>query len=632
MANKLIINKKKAPPAVFMNFFKDWHEWWEGFSEQKESRLPTIEEKQQMLRYPICISVIQHKILPLLAPHITIDGDERQAQYLQHWFDNHYRRCTKLMYKKSTAWGFAVGERVIETEYIDNKPYWMHTRSFIPEPYNSELKFSDKKPDIAGFKYATYQIDRYDKRGQWMIPGMVYMNYEGDETSVPYGDSILNKMFWAWQLVMKTWTALNVYQHLQPPFLKYFYIPEKYGDDDNKAVNQARTQALADMKKMKNTGGVVLEKVQNDKDEWVKGADFEVTAPPDKETTYHESIRILNSLMYAGCNFPERMQEQFKDTGSQGMVKEQSNYYTEYILPDDITAAENHCHTWFTNPMLEVNFGKIDCTYEFHVSDKQKKFYVQLLEKLIQSGETIGELDTRQIAEAAGVPVMELKKPTIETTERKVIIPGLDKTEFAAKQGDDKKRIKKWADKVVNTLNEREQNLKVKAYTDLKGRLEQQRGKIALRVEQLYKKGVPKDKDLQKALQIPNNVFTNVKDYLLQSWDIGQRFFFEDRSQKPLDKPLTETADKIRGLNTDVMGSSYLAGECELLERRLYRIMKKARPVDALGQLNTEMKNYIDHTLPTRLQDWLHRAVLLGTFDFVKFTQLEDARQAKEGK
>lgn len=617
---------------VFMNFFRDWRKYWDGFDERNSSRLPTTEEKQKMIMYPICISVIQHKVLPLLAPHITLDGDEKQVAVMKHWFDRHYRRCTKLMYQKSHTWGFSVGERVIEVEKIDGVPYWMHVGSFMPEPFNTELVLGEDKPEIVGFKYHNFRVDRYQDNGEWMMPGMVYMHCEGDEVSKPYGDSILNKMFWAWQLVMKTWTSLVVYQRLQSPFIKYFYSPEMYGDTDNKATDQGRTQATNDLLNIKNTQGVAIPLVEDKDGKLVRGPDLDVTAPPNKETTYNETIRILNSLMYVANNFPERLSEQFKESGSQSMVEVQGDYYTEYILPDDIEHAENQCRIWFTDPMMEVNFDKIDCTYKFTVSDKQREYYVKLLQQLIQSGQTIGELDTRAIAEGAGVPVTELSQPTVETTERKVMVPGM---EFASKRGDDKKRVKAWEEQVAQHVRKSNEQIKLELYQIIRKRIDEQHGRMVPKINNLYKKGTPKRVDLQKAIQLPDRIYEGAFQYILQAWDACQKFHCQHTKPKPIKpmaNPTRKTMEELRTIDDRFCGSQYITGEGEKLEGMLYDTMTNVGPENALKTFDQEFEYYKNTTLPIRIANIIHRASMFGVKDFVLHLELTRAKEQREGK
>lgn len=634
MANKPVLfnaqNQAINNRPVMVNFFKEWRDWWEGFDERDQSRLPTLEEKQKMVMYPICISVIQHKILPLLAPHLMIDGDEKQVEFLKFWFDWYYRRCIKLMAKKAVTWGFGVGERVSEPIYLNDKPYWMHVGSFLPEPFNTTLIFGEDKPSIAGFKYDRHTVERLKENGDWQWPGMVYMNYEGDETSMPYGDSILNKMFWAWQLVMKTWTTMTVYQRLHSPFIKYFYAPEKYGDTDNKAVDQGRAQAITDLTNIKNTQGVAIPLAKNKDGELTKASDLDVVAPPDKEPQFNETIRVLNSLMYVAANVPERLAEQFKDTGSQSMVETQKTYYTEYVLPDDIENIEYYTREWFTNPMLEINFGKIDCRYKFSVSDKKKALFASILEKLIASGEALGHIDIRALAEGAGVPIGELDKPTVETAERKKYVNGV---EFAqGKKGDDKKRIEAWVNTVVKHMNAEIEDIKDDVWEVLKKRLEEQQGKIGIKVDRLFRKGIPKRKELQKTLQIPNHVYSGMYEYILQGWDSGQKFHFEKAGLPPMEAPSTVIADKLRTLDDAFAGSDFIAGEGELLERRLYRVLANTTSEKALAVFNTEMTNYIETTLPTRITSLIHSANKYGTNDFVRDLQMRGLETKKEGK
>jgi len=619
---------------VLADFFTEWRDWWEGFNEAKQSRKPTSEEKQKMLMYPIVTSIIQHKTLPLLAPRIKIDGNEKQVKYLKMWFDRYYRRCMKMMIEQAIVEGFSAGERIINVLHLDNQPLWFQVGSLVADSENITLLFNETEPQLMGFQFDKYVVRRLTDNGDWMMPGMVYMVYEGDEVNRPQGNSILNKLFWAWQLVMKTWTSMTVYQRLHSPFLKYFFVPEMYGDTDNIAQDQGRSQAQSDLKKIKSTQGIAMPMIQDDKGQWVKGPDLEVVAPPDKEPQFNETIRILNSMMYVAVNFPERLSEQFKDTGAYKMVETQKDFYTEYILPDAIENVEYHCREWFTDPMLEVNFGKIDCEYSFMVSDKQKAFLVGVLEKLIQTGQSLGELDVRKIAETAGIPVLETQKPQVETAERKPIIQGIDfsrDAEFASKRAEDKKRLEKWVKKVVAYMNNEIEKIKTDMYNLLKRRLDEQHAKLLTRIEKLYKKGIPKRVDLQKAVQIPSSVYSDIFDYILRGWDSGQRFHCEHANIKPLEKPSSEILEKLKTIRDVFVGSKYLMGEGERLESRLYRVLANVRQEDAISTLNNEMEAYIQQTLPIRIRNLIHEANHYGTKDFAKYIQFVNVRE-KGGK
>ena len=612
---------------ILFNFFKEWREWWEGFDEKDNSRYPTIEEKQKMLRYPIINSIVYLTYFPLLMPHYSVDGNELQVDYMNKWFERDYYTIMDTVLRKATPWGFCAAERIIESTNINGKPYWMHVNIIAPEVTNITFEFGEENPEITGFKFRDHRVDRYTEGGDWKMPGMVYYTFRGNEISMPYGDSILNDIFWAWQIAMKVWTTMVVYQRLHTPFLEYFYPLEERGDADNKAQNIARAQAQSDLKMLKNQQGATFALLQDDKGEFKKTGWLEVIAPPDREITFMESIRVLNTMMYVAALIPERLIEQFKDTGSQAMVATQKDFYTKYIIKPRIKALQNILQKWFIDPMLEVNFGKVDCTVHLTPDDAMMEFYYELIMTAMRGGQLIDEIDMKEVANRVGLPVDPTKKePSIQTAER---TQGRG-TEFQTKRGMTKQKLKERVEKIVPHMNKEIERIKEDLYGVIKPRLYEQQGKLGLKIEKLYRKGRPKDKDLIKTIQIPNRVFSGVRDYLLKAWETGQRFYFKEKRMDPLEKPSVEVMERLRTLETLFEGKELMSGEGELLERSLYRQLANVRPDDALSTFNEAFENYVKVTLPTRVRDVIHKANGLGTQDFVKSIQLIDLKEKKE--
>lgn len=614
-------------PALFQFITKFGGEWFEGFDEKDLARYPTTSEKQQIARYPIAISIVNLTYMPLLMPHFSAEGDEKQCQYAQHWFNNYYYRNVDLLLKKAVQWGFAVGERVIETEEIDGKPYWFHVNTFAPEPYNCTLEMSEKRPELAAFKYSDYRVERYQPNGNWKIPGMVYMHFRGNEISLPYGDSIYNDLWYAYQLVQKTWTTSMLYQVLHTPFLKYFYAQQQQGDSDNKASDAGRTQAITDVEKLKHGRAAVIPMVRNDKGEFIRAGDLETEAPPDREPSFLEKVKTLNTMMYVAALIPERLIEQFKDTGSYSMVETQKDFYTAYIIKPRLRTLGNLLQTWFLNPMLEANFGKIDCRVNLQIDDKLLALYYDIVNKAVTTGSLLAYADMQEILKTVGVPALIKEHvPEVETQERQ----RGDVVEMAqTKRSRDRERIEAYVNKVVKVMNRSVREIKADLYNELKPRLEAQQGRIALKIDRLYKNGVPKRVDLQNALQIPSNVYSGAYEYILRAWQSGQEFHCREAKVPVMDKPSREIADKLRTLDDVFTGSQYVAGEGELLERRLYRIMATVRVEDALAKFNEEFKAYIEQTLPTRVMNLIHDANKYGTRDFARYLQLVVAKEQK---
>jgi hypothetical protein len=638
--------QEKINNPVLFQYLKNFNLWWSGFNEQDHSRLPTAAEKRQMLRYPIISGIIQLIVLPLLSPKISIEGNEKQKTYVEYWFKRYYRRIMALMAEKAVGWGYSVGERIIAGEQVDGSMLWVNRSAIIPSPNDCHLKYSTENAGITGFEFNNYEVMRYAENGSDdNIPGMIYYAFRGEEISRPQGWPVVNDLFWAWQLVMKEWTSWVVYKRLKMPVWAMDYIPELVKDGTSQTDN-ARTAALQNLDDLKNAAGMALPKVKDKDGNWVKGWELEGVDIQDREPGFHESIKMINSLMYIAALMPERLMEQFKDTGSQGMVSVQKDFYTSNILAPRIAELKEFVSEWFVYPMLRMNFGKVDIELEMTALDAMAELYVEIVRTAVQGGSITGIIDWKQLAEKIGLPVSDNDiEPVIEQPIPKVQGKGFtpkekeEEQKFEMTRREQKAKVAAHAEKWVRDMDRNIRALKEKVYTGLEKELRSEQGRIGLAVAKLYDNPNPKPEDIAKTVQIPRRVFNNIWPFSLQAWEIGMNPWIEEAKKKfptpymtapskPIEKELWSLTIEIEGFER---GNVQVAGEGELLERRLFTALRYGADSkeSALQIVNENFNKYIEEILPNRLINIFHAATVLGSKDALAYLQQRDLERKR---
>lgn len=632
----------KIDDPTLLKHLKDFLEegWWKGFSERDSSRDPTIHEKQQMIRYPHISSIIQLSLLPLLSAKITFKGDETQKDFIELWLKRYYRRLARMICSKSYTWGYCVGERVFGPVKMNKKPYWMLKGLIMPRPYDCRLTFKEDPIEIDGFIYANDKVKRFTKNTEQKIPGMIYYSFRGDEISLPYGDSLLNDMFWAWQLVMKEWTSAAVYDRLHAPIWALYYIPEYKGEGENK-TDVAQADAIKKLKDTKNTAGMVLPKVKNEKNEWVKGYEFEEVTAQDREPKFMERIKTLNTMMYIGSLMPERLVEQFKAQGSEAMVKVQRGFYEENVIGTRLEEHQEYMRLWIFDPMLELNFGKVDLEIDMKLQDKTIEFFIEILKGTIQQG-YIPNLDLNKMAQQVGLPVNPTHPTPEIIKEERRFYPGI---EFQTKSKiPTKKQIREKANEIakpwVNKLNNKLNPLKTKCYNEIADNLTKIQGKIGLEIMKKKNNEISVS-DLASLVQIPRNIFTIIENYLNQAFMVGMApVMKEGKEPLPDDIPLDAKRELsfIKKKFEGISGKYTIGGQPERLEERLFYAIYSAKPIHGdlatarLKAFNDAFDNYVKLTLVDNVGNELNIAMNMGILYASKELQRRDLEKKKAGE
>ncbi len=160
-----------------------------------------------------------------------------------------------------------------------------------------------------------------------------------------------------------------------------------------------------------------------------------------------------------------------------------------------------------------------------------------------------------------------------------------------------------------------------------------EQGKIGERLMKLYDKGTPKEIDLAKAIQIPNKVFSGLYPYLVRAWEIGMKKVCKEAKVEPFEKPLPIFEQELRKLAKVFEGSEYIAGEGELLERRLYSVLMGVSDKNtAYEKFINEMEKYIVTVLPERVADPIHQATQIGIRDAIEQLRLLRLKELKKGE
>lgn len=619
--------------SILVENIKECEQWYDGYSEKDKSRMPTILEKQQMIRYPHVSAIIQLSYFPLLAAKVSIKGDETQEKFLKLWFARHYTKMMRIIYSKAMTWGFSVGERLYDTIKMDGKTYWIHKGVIVPQPYDCRLLFRTKPTAaIKGFEYRDSTIERFGKKGETKVPGMVYYSFRGDELSLPYGDSMLNDMFWIWQLLMKTWTNMVMYQHRHVPVWILEYLSEYAASDTDHKTDLAVAKAKQLLKDAKNLGGIHLPKHIADDGKIEKGWEFNEATATDREISYMSTINTENTMLYISALLPERLTEQFKDTGSEAMVKVQRGFYESNIVETRLKETTENLRTWFIDPMLTVNFGKIDCEVNLTIGDKSIEFLGQvMLEGMRQGMVDAQDIDLREIAQKVGLPVNPLTpEPTIEKEER-TQVPGMQFQRRRTRKQQSKtiKEIAKdWVEPVNNKLNV----LKERCYEKISIGLRQLQGSIGLKVINMPDDIIKANK-LAELVQIPRKAFDPIDEYLMDAFYITFEKFLKKSKMSVPDKPGPEVTNELNLLGIDfkgVGGKKIIGGQPEAVEKVLFRVIMRAVQNERLNQFNEAFNNYIEVTLPDKILFILNEAAQKGFLYGVKEGQRQELEKKKK--
>jgi len=425
-----------------------------------------------------------------------------------------------------------------------------------------------------------------------------------------------------------------MYQHRHTP-VWIVEFPTRYtADDTDKKVELNKTVAEQLLKNAKNMGGIYIPKFVNAEGKVEEGWKFYEAVADDREISFMDSIKIMNTSLYIAALMPERLTEQFKQTGSEAMVRVQRGFYEANVVETRLKETAEYLRTWIIDPMLKVNFGKIDCEVSLTVGDKTIDFLGQVLLEMIKQGAMDRfDLDTKDIAERIGLKTNPLRpEPTIEKEER-TQIAGM---EFQRTRKQQSKVIKKIEKEWVEYINKHLKPLKEKCYNEIVANLRQTQGTMGLKVMAVKDDIIKADK-LAKLVQMPRSDFEPIGNYLYDAFYIGFSKVIKDSKEKvaipdklPIEakRELDLLIQKFKGIG----GKNVIGGQPELLEERLfYAIMSAAQKSERISAFNTAFNNYIEVTLPDNTANEINIAQNKGLLYGKDFLVKWDMQKKKIG-
>lgn len=623
-------NIKNFKPGELEAHVVSHRDYWSGFDDDAiYTRQLYASDVHKMLRYPAVRTAIKMVYLPILAatPKITANN-ERTKNILEHWFKRYYRKIATMMMWQAIGWGFSVGEKVMRPVQIDGKTYLLPKGIITPQPFKTHYTYSDETAEIVGFQFGDVKIEK--ERTALYI-------YQGDEICKPKGTSLCYDVYWAWVQLMEDWSRWSIYKDFKaiPPFiLKY---PAEKVTEGGSTYDKNRVIAEEKLKNLRTGYGITIPRYWDKEsgtllDLWL----LEEIKVTEKTTAFVDSINKLESLIFIGAVVPKKVIEQDMKVGSFALVKEQAEFF--YTVEEARMREWNEYLTrWIIDPMLEYNTGKIEGGIELWWGDEMIPFFLELIKQGAALG--LANIDWNAIAKETGVPMLEPTKQEPVTTE-----PVIEHGHFKGKtvetyqttktRAEEKRKRQKIAEKWVKEIDKEVQRIEVVVYNNLETELRKQQGKVGLRIEKLYNQGaIPKDVDIQKAVQIPRSTYTGIMPYLLLCWTAGMKPVMAKAKHKPMEKPTKWGTNELRKLAVEWQGTDRISGEGELLERKLYtNLMEISDPKQAFTQTVNIFSKYIEDQLPHKLIDLLHSATQVGTWDAIKEGNRRHLKEQAETK
>lgn len=610
-------------------------EGWAGFeSDTLYAHMPTLSEKQRMLQYPLIRSAVRMIVLPLLsADNKTDTQNKAQDNLLKHWFRTCYRQVATTLLTKGVSWGFSAGEKIYSPVDIDGKKYLLVTGIIAPESSNIKINYTKDTPlEVEGFNYGMYHVAR---------ERMAYYIYQGDEICRPYGVSICDDVYWAWKQLMQDWSRWGIYKDFKaiPPFkLEY---PEKPVAQANGSIIDANdTIAQNKLKDLRNLSGIALPRRYNrDTRQWESIWQLTEIEIAEKTTAFIDSINKLETMIFIGSLIPKRIIEQDMSVGAYAMLREQADFFY-VILKARLEEWEEYMRRWIINPMLQLNFGKVDANVNLDFGDELFAWYLDTLKQAIAGG--LVTPNWKEIFNRVGAPIEE-EETDVSPRGDEPEIESEHATQFASKKLPTRAQIQKQKNQIaldwLKRINPGLQRLKVATYNEIVDGLKQVQGKVGLRVVALYRNGIDKVKttDLAGAVQIPRNIFNIMLQRLREAYELGYTTVYEKKGEELPEiriKPVASTrlhylADKFTGLG----GRHVIGGQPEMLEERLFYACQSAtKHEDVLNLFNQAFNNYIDVTLPDNVLNELNIATQYGVKDAVRELAIIQAKKLKEGE